>query len=127
MTRTQTEIIYRDLSYKLVGLFYKVQDTLGRYARESQYSSFLEKLLKESDINYEKEKLISKTGSDINRADFVVENSVVLELKAKPFLTRDDFYQTLRYLEFANIQLGLLVNFRQKFLKPKRILNPKFV
>lgn len=77
-------------------------------------------------IKYEREKLISKTGDDINRADFVIEGIIVIELKNKPFTTRNDFYQVLRYLEFSNLSLGMIVNFKQKYLKPKRIINAKF-
>ena len=126
MTQTTKNIIYKDLGYKVGGIFYKVQDTLGLYAREKQYGDLLEKLLKEEKIDYEREKLISKTGDDINKADFIIENKMIVELKAKPFLTREDYYQVQRYLEFANLLLGIIVNFRQKYLKPKRIINNKF-
>mgnify|MGYP000253509146 CR=1 FL=1 len=93
---------------------------------EKRKEEKIEKLLKERRVRYEREKLVSKTGSDISRADFIIDNSIVLELKVIPVVTRDDYYQLLRYLEFSNLRLGMIVNFRHKYLKPKRVLNPKY-
>ena len=126
MSRTQKEIIYKDLSYKLGGIFYAVHDVLGRYAREKQYGDLLERMLKEKCVEYEREKLISKTGEDVNRADFVIENKIILELKAKPFINRDGYNQTKRYLEFSDLFLGIIINFQQKYLCPKRVINSKY-
>src|SRR3989338_3577605 len=98
------DLIQKDLSYKIVGCLFKAQNNLGRYARESQYADILEKIFSESGLNYEREKKISKTGSDTNRADFVIENAVVVELKSKPFIEKNDYYQTKRYLEAANFE-----------------------
>lgn len=126
MPQTNKHIIYKDLSYQLGGIFFAVHDTLGRYAREKQYGDLLEKLLKEKNIFYEREKLLSKAGEDINKADFIIENKILIELKAKPFITREDYYQIKRYLEFSDLFLGILVNFRQKYLSPKRIINNKY-
>ncbi|MBP9686504.1 MAG: GxxExxY protein [Candidatus Doudnabacteria bacterium] len=55
---------------------------------------------------------------------FLVEDVIVLELKAKPFLLREDYVQVQRYLHIANVRLGILVNFRPRYLQPKRILRP---
>jgi GxxExxY protein len=55
--------------------------------------------------------------------DFIVWDLIVLEFKAKPFLQREDFEQVQRYLQQTNLKLGILVNFRAKYLKPQRILN----
>ncbi len=120
------EILYKELSYALGGLFYKTQDTLGCYALEKQYADFFESLLKEAGIRYAREKLISRTGNDRNRLDFLIEDVLVVEIKAKPQLARADYYQVLRYLEFADLPLGIIVNFHQRYLRPKRIVNAKF-
>ncbi len=120
------DIIYKELSYQICGILYKTHDILGRYALERQYGDLIEKILIEKKIKYEREKLISKTGNDINRADFIIENKIVLELKARPIITREDYYQVKRYLEFSNLLLGILVDFRHHYLKPKRIINNKF-
>lgn len=123
MRTPQIDIIHKELSYKIVGMLYKTHDLLGRYAREKQYGDIFQKILQENDISHEREVLISKTGADINKADFIIENKVLVELKAKPVIGQEDYYQVKRYLSFADLKLGLLVNFRQKYLSPKRVLN----
>jgi GxxExxY protein len=60
-----------------------------------------------------------------NKVDFVVEDKIVVEIKAKRVIEREDYYQVQRYLVAMNKKLGLLVNFRDKYLRPKRILNSK--
>lgn len=121
--RTSDTIVLKDLSYKVVGCCFKAHDSLGRYALEKQYANFLEELFTEQGLKFEREKLLSKTGADINKADFLVEGVLVLELKSKPFIEKTDYYQVRRYLEIADLKLGLIVNFRQKYLMPKRVLN----
>ena len=59
--------------------------------------------------------------------DFIVENKIILEFKAKDFITKEDYFQTKRYLVTLNLKLALLINFRQKRLAPKRILNKDFI
>ena len=122
---TNEKILYRDLSYRINGLLYEVHNELGRYCRERQYGDALENLLKKANIEFKREKelpipLVKNTGT--NKADFVVENSILLELKAKPIITKEDYAQIQRYLQAAKIKLGLLVNFRNKYLKPIRII-----
>lgn len=52
------KIIYSDLSYKINGILFKTHNTLGRNCSEGQYSDFVEKLLKESQLKYEREKTL---------------------------------------------------------------------
>lgn len=59
-----------------------------------------------------------------NRIDFTIENKIILEVKTKERIERADFNQIMRYLEASNKKLGLLVNFKDKYLKVRRILNP---
>ena len=58
-----------------------------------------------------------------NIRDFVIEDKIILDLKAKRIVTKEDYYQMKRYLAVSNKKLGLIVNFRQKYISPKRILN----
>jgi hypothetical protein len=44
-------------------------------------------------------------------------------LKAKPIISKDDYFQMRRYLVSYKKKLGLVINFRQVYLRPKRILN----
>jgi len=62
----------------------------------------------------------------VGRPDFIIEKAVVLDVKAKKFITKEDYNQMMKYLTLLKKELGLIVNFRASFLKPKRILNPDF-
>lgn len=105
----------------------ELQNKLGRYCKEKQYSDALEALLKREKIDYKREQNIDFVVADENikgnRADFIIENKILIEVKAIPYFTKKDYYQTARYLRAANLKLGLLVNFHHEYMKPKRILN----
>ena len=49
-----------------------------------------------------------------------------IKMQEFSFITKEDYFQTQRYLQAANIKLGLIVNFRSTFLKPKRVINTKY-
>lgn len=121
------KIIYKELSFKINRVLFDVHNELGRYANEKQICDLIEKILKEKQINYVREfsPQLLENGEKIkrNRFDFLIENKIVLEIKCKSFLTREDYYQLRRYLSSINLKLGVLVNFRDERLHPKRILN----
>jgi len=124
----KTKLVFPELSYKISGLLFKVHNELGRFCKEKSYSDAIEQLLLTSGLPFEREKKLEIKMMDNfitkNWADFVIDGKIVLEIKAKRFVTREDYIQTARYLDFLNLPLGMLVNFNQKFLKPKRVLNP---
>lgn len=116
---TQPELFYPELSYALVGICFYTHNAKGRYAREKQYGDIIEEKLKELHIPYLREVAVGDTGNII---DFLVDSKIVLELKAKRIITREDYYQTQRYLQVLDARLGLLVNFRNVYLRPVRIV-----
>ncbi len=123
------EIIYPELSYQITGLCFKVHNDLGRFAKERQYCDRLEQLFKEVNLRYKREAKIYFQFLDAdnpiggNIADFIVEDLIIVECKAKRFVTKEDYYQTQRYLSATKLKLGLIVNFRDRYLKPKRVIN----
>lgn len=124
--KRRVDIIYKDLSYELTGVLFGVHNELGRFCREKQYGDLLEKKLTEKKIKYEREKDLPLDSDDkrvSNKVDFCIEDKVLLDLKAKKFITKEDYYQMLRYLKAANLKLGLIVNFRNTYLKPKRVVS----
>ncbi|OGM09128.1 hypothetical protein A2159_01700 [Candidatus Woesebacteria bacterium RBG_13_34_9] len=122
------DIVFKELSYRINGICFKVHRDIGRFGREIQYADKLEDLFKGNEINFKREFEIKdlqnnkKTG---NRPDFIIEDRILLDVKAKKFITKEDYYQMQRYLKSANIRLGMIVNFRNTYLKPKRVLNSK--
>ena len=125
--RTPTDIIYPELSYRVTGLLMETQDILGRFCHERQYGDCFELLLKRERVSYQREQTVTVpvAGRMVtsNRVDCIINRQILVELKTVPFLTKQDYYQTMRYLKAANLKLGLLVNLRSLYLKPKRILN----
>jgi len=121
-------IIYRELSYKITGLCFQVQNELGRFCREKQYANRLKQLLIQNKIKYQREvqaPFIFNDNEQVggNFPDFVIDNKIVLDCKAKKFITKEDYNQIQRYLMAKKLLLGLIVNFRNTHLKPKRIIN----
>ena len=53
----------------------------------------------------------------------LIPDKIILEIKAKRIIGREDYYQTKRYLTTLNKKLAIVVNFRDKTIKPKRIIN----
>lgn len=122
----QDKVLYRGLSYEVCGLCFKTHNTLGRFRNEKQYGDALETLLKQAGISYKRELVLPSSfpgeKNIRNRIDFLIDDKIILDIKAKPIITKDDYYQMQRYLVSYNKQLGIIVNFRQKYLSPKRIL-----
>jgi GxxExxY protein len=128
---TANKIVHSKLSFKLTGIAFKIQNEHGRFCTEKQYAAAFEEELGKADIKYEREKYLPvKIQEDSiigkNWVDFVIEGIVAVDLKAKPFVERKDYYQMQRYLNLMNLKLGLIINFQSKYLKPKRILNSRY-
>ena len=109
------EILYKELSYEVQGAIFKVYKTLGCSFKESVYHNALVEELKSRKINIEKEKQIKvyyqgkKVGAYI--PDIVANEQIIIELKAKSFLTKGDQKQFWDYLKGSEYKVGYLVNF----------------
>ncbi|MCR4280518.1 MAG: GxxExxY protein [Candidatus Komeilibacteria bacterium] len=112
------DILYPQLSYRVIGYCFKIYDELFRYQREVEYADALEDCLKRGGLSYVREKIINKR----NRADFVVEKKIIVEIKCVRYLTKRDFYQVQRYLQSSGMKLGLLINFHGKVMKFERVV-----
>ena len=123
-------IVFPQLSYQLTGIFYDIHNKLGRHLLEKQYADAFEAVAKTIGIVYKRETRLSLdyAGQTIyaGTVDFVINEQVAVDFKAKKFITKDDYNQMLRYLKAGKLHLGLIVNFRSTYLKPKRVLNNDF-
>ncbi|MFH1029881.1 MAG: GxxExxY protein [bacterium] len=121
------KVLYKDLSYQINGLLFKTHRELGHYKNEKQYSDYFESLLKNNDIKYIREYRFDdqRYGQGIVRCicDFIIDDKIILEFKAKEFITKEDYYQIKRYLVTLDLALGIIINFRQHRVVPKRVLN----
>lgn len=118
-----------ELTYKIIGILYKIHNKLGPYHKEKTYQKAIEKELASQNIRFKKEGLvkIEYEDSEIGKyfIDFVIENSVVLETKTLNEVHPKFYNQILSYMKQLQIPLGLIVNFRAKRLWVKRLILPR--
>ncbi len=127
MQQSKSKVLYPELSYKICGLCYEVHNERGRFLGERQYADALELKFKTHNIPYLREKSLKPAfAGEENRRnipDFLIDDKIVLDLKAKRIITKEDYFQMKRYLQSSGKSLGIVVNFRQKYLSPKRVLH----
>lgn len=121
------DLIYPELSYKIVGILYEVYNELGGGYREKYYQKALALTLGKSDLVF-KEQVYSPLlfkGSIIGKQylDFLIENKIVLEIKSGEIFNRRNIEQVYSYLVVNKLKLGILANFTKTGLRYKRILN----
>lgn len=119
-----------DLTSLIIGASIKIHQSLGPGLLESAYQICLEYELKKSGLHIEREKPIPVIYEEIKldcgfRADLLVENSVIVECKAKINLHPIDEAQIMSHLRLLDLRVGLLINFHEVLLKDgiKRIVN----
>ncbi len=121
------EIILKEESYQIIGACMEVHQQLGMGFKEDVYKDALELEFKQRGIPYQREKSfkIVYKGTVLRRrypADFIVHGSIILEVKAKPFIVEAFIAQTINYLKASGIKLGIIANFGEKSFKYKRVV-----
>ena len=123
-------MIDEELTGRVIKVFYKIYNTLGYGFIESIYhNSMIIELVKEG-LSIEKEKPISVYyGPNVVgtfSADLVVEEKIILELKAKESLHSAHEAQLTNYLRATDVELGFLLNFgKEPEFKRKYFSNEK--
>jgi GxxExxY protein len=128
MNKEGCKLIYKDLSYKIVGVLYDVYNELGYGYKERTYEKAIEVCFKEQGIYYIRQapyKVIFK-GEVIGRnyVDFIIDNKIVLELKKGNYFSRKNIEQIKNYLVVTDLQLAILAHFTSNGVKIFRALNP---
>jgi len=120
-----------EIAYKIIGCAMKVHNTLGNGFQEVIYQRCLAIELERSGLSFgrEIEQTIFYEGIEVGtrRADFVVEEKVIVELKAIINLEDVHLAQAMNYLEAYKMEIGLLINFGSKSLEFKRVHNNKLI
>ncbi len=115
------------LTYDIIGCAMKVHNTLGSGFQEVIYQRCLAIELEKAGINFEREveQPIFYHGINVGtrRADFVVENKVIVELKALINLEDVHLAQAKNYVVTYNFDKGLLINFGAVSLQYKLVFN----
>ncbi len=109
------KILYKDLSYRVVGCIYEVYNKVGSGFKESIYHNALKIEFKDSKIGFEDQPQLpimhksKKIGAYV--PDFVIEDKVILEIKSVEFMPKIHESQLYNYLKGTNYKLGYIVNF----------------
>lgn len=122
-----TDILYPQESYNIVGAIIEVHKRLGCGFLEKVYQEALAVEFQVRGIPYEREKHLAIQYRDRMldtdyMADFVCYDKINVELKAVENLTDVHRAQVMNYLKMSNMRLGLLVNFNVDFIRPQRIV-----
>ena len=121
------ELILKEESYKLIGICMEVHSELGMGFREIVYKDAIEYELKSKMILYKREEQFKIAYKNIilphtYNADFIVYNSIILEVKASSMIATGFVKQTINYLKASGLQLGIIANFGEKSFVSKRVV-----
>ena len=111
-----------EISGQIIDASYKIHTTLGPGLLESVYEAALAHELDQRELGYKQQLPISIHYKNLAinnafRADFLVEDKVIIELKSVEAISRLHKKQLLTYLRLANCRLGLLINFNSELFK----------
>ncbi|MBF0395148.1 MAG: GxxExxY protein [Desulfobacterales bacterium] len=114
------------ITHKIIGCAMNVHNKLGNGFQEVIYQRCLSIEFKKIGLIFERERkqLIYYDGIEVGtrRVDFLVENKILVELKAIIKLENVHLAQAINYLEAFNLPIGLLINFGATKLEFKRLI-----
>lgn len=123
------EILHKDITDKIIRTFYKVYNELGYGFLEKIYQNALYLELIKAGLHcqkqrqikvYYKEQLVGEY-----YADLIVNDSVILELKAAEGLVVEHEYQLMNYLKATEIEVGMLLNFGKEPIFKRKVFTNK--
>jgi GxxExxY protein len=122
-----SEIIYKEESFKIIGLCMEVHRELGKGHDEVIYKDALEYEFSQNEVTFSREKHYQIQYKIIVLphkyfADFVVFEKILFEAKAVERLIDEHVKQVLNYLAASKLKLGFLVNFGEDSLVYKRVV-----
>ena len=123
-----SELKHADITKKIIGASFEVHKFLGNGFQEVIYQHALQYEMHQAGLTFQREieqpiyykDLPQPIGT--RRADFVVEDKVLVELKAVIQLEDVHLAQALNYLKVYKLEVGLLINFGSKSLTFKRLI-----
>lgn len=123
----ENKIVYKELSYIIVGVLYDVYNELGYGHPEKYYEKAVAQGFTNKGIEFTRQKTFKLTykGRIVGRyyLDFLVDDKIVLELKKGNYFPKRNIEQIKSYLKATNLKLAILANFTPKGVKFLRILN----
>ncbi|MFI5219358.1 MAG: GxxExxY protein [Bacteroidia bacterium] len=121
------DLVYPELSFKLVGYAFEVFNELGYGHHEKHYQKAFAILLKQNNHIFEEQKYynLKFKGEIIGKSflDFEIEDKVVVELKKDALFSNKRIEQVLEYLKESEKKLAILISFSSQGVKSKRLIN----
>ncbi len=123
------DLIFKELSYKLIGIAYKIDNQLGFGHTEKVYSEAFEKILAKDKLSFKRElyypikiddKVITK-----RFLDFLIDDKIIVEVKTGNYRAKDVFDQVAEYLKINSLKLGLIIRFNRDGVQIRRVVNLK--
>jgi GxxExxY protein len=116
---------HEDLTYRIIGAAMAIHRRIGPGQKEAIYQRALEEQFKQVGLNFEPEKnLPVYDGSRLLGfyiPDFIVEGKVIVEIKAFATVHQKYLGQVITYLNHTGLPIGLLINFGERSLRPRRV------
>lgn len=127
-TENTDRFLHKELSYKIIGCCMEIHSEYGNHHNERIYHKLLEENFSRKNIEFVSKPKITvysrKSGKEIGcyYPDFLVNNLIILELKATPLLLKKDEIQLSEYLKIGPYEVAYLINFGISKLYFKRII-----
>ena len=126
MDTNEDIILYKDLSYRIIGLAMRVHSVLGHGFLEKVYEKALMVLLRRENIEAAQQApiTVSFEGEVVGNyyADILVENKIILEIKSAEHIIDAHRAQALHYLKATGLRLALILNFGKEKLEYERMV-----
>ena len=126
MSTDDTDIVFKEMSYRIVGLVMKVHSELGGGFLEKVYENALMLLLNKEGIPARQQAPISVffEGQSVGDyfADILVDGKIILELKTVEKIGDAHRAQVINYLRATGLKLGMILNFGKKSLEYERLV-----
>ena len=111
-------MLHEEITSQIIKAFYKVNNVLGFGFLEKVYENAMLLELTKMGLKVERQKniLVHYENTEVGNyfADLLVDDSVIIELKAAVSLCEEHEAQLINYLKATNIEVGLLLNFGKK-------------
>lgn len=125
-SKEKGKLLEEELSYKIRGAVFTVANKYGKGLKEGIYQKALAEEFKKLELTFEEQKRIKIYSLDTGKLlgtyvpDFVVEDKIIVEIKASGFTSRNDIEQQRSYLRASIYEIAYLVNFGTRELDVKR-------
>ena len=122
-------IVHAELSYKIIGCAFDVFNEIGGGHKENVYQKALGIAFTEKGLKFKEQVYYPVSFKNIvvgrNYFDFLVEDTIIVEIKSLAKFSKPNYDQALNYLHISNLKLALLISFSAEEVKCKRVVNFK--